>query len=159
MRRLTKGHMAVKAMVENRPGSHSWPWLFPTGPMMSSTLQIRDDSFPLPSLLLSKQNWIKLVWSYLNRPVGKERLEVLWVREYVSHNSAGAIKCMDADPRLPGFKSWLWYSLAVEHWADYLTSLCLDFFIYKERLIPAICGIVRIKWANLCAVSRTVPGT
>lgn len=139
--KLSKGHITVKAMVESRAGSHSWHWLLPTGPMMSSTLQIWNRSFSLPTLLLSKQNWIKLFWCYFNMPVGKERREVPWVRDYESHNSVGAIKCMGADPRWPGFKSWLWHSLAVGHWTEHLSSLCLDFFIYKENSFQLSAGL------------------
>lgn len=139
--KLAKGHITVKAMVESGGGSRSWHWLLPTGLMMSSTLQIRNRSFSLPTLLFSQQNWIKLFWCYFNMPVGKERREVPWVRDYESHNSVGAIKCMGADPRWPGFKSWLWYSLAVEQWAEHLGSLCLDSCIYKENSFQLSAGL------------------
>lgn len=139
--RLAKGHMTVRDMVESRPGSHSLHWLLSTGPMTSSTLQTRNRSFSLPTLLLSKQTWIKLFWRYFNMPVGKERRAVPWVRDYESHNSIGAMKCMGADPRWPGFKSWLWHSLAVGHGTEHLSSLCLDFFIYKENSFQLSAGL------------------
>ena len=67
-------------------------------------------------------------------------------KHYVMHQQSRMVKSTGSGGRVPGFKSPLWYVLAVWPWASASTSLWFDFLFSKVGNTNNNLSLKRIEW-------------